>query len=484
MNNLVHKSRSIFLFLKSKKEAASLQISTNTEGYSLKDDSVLKLLFAFVGPAVLGLLINALYNLVDRIFVGQFVGANGLSAVTMVFPVTLFQFGFILLFGSGSGILIAKYLGEERTGKAEDALGNAIAGLLITIVIFTTMGLFFYKPLLVAFGAQGTLLNLSVEYLVIIIMGFPLSFFLALEFTCRAEGNPRFPAKLILLSSIINVCLDYVFMKIFNMGISGAALATIIAQSVNAILLIRYYLSGKSLVKIVWKKIKLKKHIILPILSVGFAPFIMDIAISLQNVFANSLLLQSGGTDGVAAMGIIFGINVFFMMTALGTGDGIQPVISYNFGAKRYDRAVKTLKYALKMVFLIALSGVAILELFPTSMIRVFIDDNENITTITKIAIQIFAISIPFYMVQIVMTRYFQALQKNKIATFLALLRPVLFAPIALILTKIYGLIGIWIAFVISDGLAALISFLLVKKYSIKKLITRNTINSNKQLHI
>lgn len=480
MDNLINNFRNVFRFLKSKKEAVALHLGTNTEAYSLRDDAVLKLLFAFVGPAVLGLLVNALYNFVDRIFVGQFVGPEGLSAVTLAFPITLFQFGFILLFGSGSGILIAKYLGEERTDKAEDALGNVIAALLITIVIFTTAGLLFYEPLLIAFGAQGTLLNLSAEYLSIIIIGFPLSFFLALEFTCRAEGNPRFPAKLILLSSLINVCLDYVFMKIFNMGISGAALATLIAQSTNAILLIRYYLSGKSLVKIVRKKINLKKHIILPILSVGFAPFIMDIAISFQNVFANSLLLKSGGTDGVAAMGIIFGINIFFMMTALGTGDGMQPIISYNFGAKRYDRTVKTVEYALKMVSIVALFGVVILELFPTSMIGIFINENENITRITTVAIQIFAISIPFYMVQIVMTRYFQALQKNKIATLLALLRPVLFVPIAYVLNNRYGLTGIWVAFVVSDSLAALISFLLVKKYSIKKLITLNTLSSDK----
>lgn len=480
MSSIIHKFHKAFPFFNSKKETATITNEEVNVEYSLKEDSIIKLLFAFIGPAVLGLLVNALYNLVDRIFVGQFIGAEGLSAVTLTFPVALFQFGLILLFGSGAGILIAKYLGEQKTDKAEDALGNVVAGILVTILIFTTLGLLFYQPLLVAFGAQGTLLNLSSEYLSIIIMGFPLSFFLSLEFTCRAEGNPRFPAKLILLSSIINASLDYIFMKIFNMGISGAALATVIAQSVNAILLIRYYLSGKSLVKLVWKKINLKKRIILPILSVGFAPFIMDTAVSLQNVFANRLLLNSGGTDGVAAMGIIFGINVFFMMVALGTGDGMQPIISHNFGAKHYNRVVKTLEYALKMVSLVALFGIIFIEIFPSPIISVFIDDDENILTITKIAIQIFVISIPFYMVQIVMTRYFQALQKNKIATILALLRPALFVPIAYILNNKYGLNGIWAGFVVSDGLAALISFLLIKKYSIKKVITPSVINNYK----
>ncbi|MEP5272676.1 MATE family efflux transporter [Maribacter dokdonensis] len=470
MKNLKDIFNNAFQFLKPKKNVVSNNGETIKEKHSLKNDSIRKLLFAFVGPAVLGLLINALYNFVDRIFVGQFVGADGLSAVTMAFPVTLFQFGFILLFGSGSGILIAQYLGEKNHEEAEDALGSVVAGLLVAIIVFTTLGLLFYKPLLLAFGAEGTLLDLSAEYLQIIILGFPLSFFLSLEFTCRAEGNPSFPAKLILLSCLINVSLDYVFMKIYNLGISGAALATIIAQAVNALFLIGYYVKKKSVVPIVWRKIRLKKHIVLPILSVGFAPFVMDIAISFQNIFANKLLLTSGGTDGVAAMGIIFGINVFFMMTALGTGDGMQPVVSYNFGAKRYDRALKTFKYAIIGVSLVAFIGVVILELFPSQLIDIFIGDEDNIKKITKIAIRIFALSIPFYMVQIVMTRYFQALQQNKIATISALLRPALFVPIAYALNAFYGLIGIWVAFVVSDCLAALISFVFVRTYSIHKL--------------
>ena len=441
----------------------------NTKQYSLKEGSIGKLLFVFAGPAVLGLLINALYNIVDRIFVGQFVGAEGLSAVTFVFPITIFQFAFVLLFGSGAGVLIAKYLGQEKPEEAEKVLGNMMAGLLITIVLFTLAGFMFYKPLLILFGAKGELLNLSSHYLLVIIMGFPLSFFLALEFTCRAEGNPRLPALLILISSLINVSLDIVFMKIFKMGVSGAALATIIAQGVNGLLMLRYYIRGKSLVKLAWKNIKLQKHIILPILAVGLAPFIMDSAMGLQNAIANNLLLKSGGIHAVAAMGIIFAVNTFFMMTALGTGDGMQPIISFNFGAKRPDRTRQTLDYALKMVGLVALIGIIIIELFPTQITSVFINGNESIITITKNALEIFVLSIPFYMLQIIITRYFQAIHANKIATFLAILRPVLlFVPIVYLLNWTNGLNGIWMAFVVSDSISALISFGFVYKYSIK----------------
>ncbi|MBU2928922.1 MATE family efflux transporter [Winogradskyella psychrotolerans] len=467
MTHLIAKLKHTF-FSKSKKE---------TTKYSLKEDSVLKLLFIFVGPAVLGMLINALYNFVDRIFVGQFVGVEGLSAVTMVFPVNLFQYGFVLLFGSGAGVLIAKYLGESKPEKAEEVLGNAIAGLFLIMLLFTSAGLLFYKPMLGLFGATEELLNLSADYLLVLILGFPLSFFLALEFTCRAEGNPKLPAKLVVLSCVINVCLDYVFMKIFNLGIRGAALATLIAQATNVLLLMRYYISGKSVVKLTWNKIKLKKEIIIPIVMVGFAPFLMDLAISFQNIFANNLLLHSGGVDGVAAMGILFGVNAFFMMIALGTGDGMQPIVSFNFGAKLYARSRKTLALALKIVSAVALIGVVILEVFPTQITRIFVDadGNQNVIRIAKIALQIFAITIPFYSVQIVVTRYFQALQKNRVATFLALLRPIiLFVPMAYLLHNYYGLIGIWMAFPVSDSIGALISLGFVKRYTIHKLSMTN----------
>ena len=459
-----------FPFLKKRNASVRDRSKNKTTQYSLSEDAIPKLLLVFVGPAVLGLIINVLYNVVDRIFVGQYVGAEGLSAVTMVFPINLFQFAFVLLFGSGAGVLIAKYLGESEPEKAQDVFGNMIAGLLIITTILTTVGFLFYKQLLSAFGAEGELLRLSSEYLFVILMGFPISFFLALSFTCRAEGNPSLPAKLVLLSAIINLSLDYVFMKLFNLGIRGAALATIIAQATNVLLLMRYYISDNSLVKLVWNKIRIRKNITLSILSVGFAPFVMDFAVSIQNVLVNSLLLKSGGTDAVAAMGILFGVNTIFMMTALGTGDGMQPIISYNFGAKLYNRALKTLIYVLKFVSIVALLGIVILNVFTTQIISVFIDGNVNIVQISEVALKIFSISIPFFMVQIVIARYFQALQKNKTATFLAILRPIiLFIPIVYILENTYGLVGIWIAFVVSDSVAALIALFLVKKYTLHK---------------
>ncbi|MGQ1784633.1 MATE family efflux transporter [Saccharicrinis sp. GN24d3] len=438
----------------------------STKQYSLKESPIFKLLLVYAGPAVLGLLINALYNIVDRIFVGQFVGAEGLAAVTLAFPVSLFQFDFVLLFGSGTGVLISKYLGESRPKKAEKALGTMMAGLLITIILFTSAGLLFYKPLLQAFGAQGQLSELAGEYLQIIIFGFPFAFFIALEFTCRAEGNPRLPAFLILISSLINVSLDLVFMKYLHMGIRGAALATVIAQSVNAILLLRYYVGGKSLIKIEWKNIRLQKNMILSIFSLGLAPFIMDVSGSIQNIFANNLLLQSGGTFAVTAMGIIFSVNVVFMMIALGTGDGMQPIVSFNFGAKRPERSRKTLFYSMGLVGLTGIIGLIVLELFPNLIIGIFIDGNENVINVARIALRIFALSIPFYMVQIVATRYFQALHKKKIAVFFAILRPVLlFIPILYSLNWLWGLNGIWISFVISDSLASLISLQFIRKY-------------------
>ncbi|WP_157961099.1 MATE family efflux transporter [Lutibacter citreus] len=437
---------------------------------SSKDVSVLKQLMTYTGPAVLGLLINALYNIVDRIFVGQFVGAEGLSAVTMVFPVSIFQFAFILLFSSGTGVLISNYLGKSTPEKAEIALGNMVAGLLVSIVVFTSAGLLFYEPLLKFFGASGKLLAMSGDYLQVIVIGFPLSFFIALEFTCRAEGNPRLPAILVFVSSIINILLDIVFMKGFDMGVRGAGLATIIAQGVNGSLLLAYYLRGKSVIKLLWKNIRLQKKIIFPMLLLGLSPFIMDFATSLQNMIINNLLIKSGGSEAVAVMGIIFSVNVLFMMTSLGIGDGIQPIVSFNLGANQHVKNYRILRYTMIIIGLIGLLGVLICELFPNLIIRIFIN-NEAITEMAEKALQIFAFCIPFYMIQIIATRYFQAVQENNIAVFLAILRPILlFVPILYTLNHFYGLNGIWIAFVVSDSLAALVSLLLVRKYSLKKL--------------
>lgn len=430
-----------------------------------KEQTVLKQLFVYVGPAVLGLLVNALYNIVDRIFVGQFVGADGLSAVTMVFPISLLKFGFVLLFGSGAGVLIAKYLGESDPEKAEVVLGNMMAGLLVTIVLFTTAGLFFYEPLLELMGARGALLHMSAEYLVVIILGFPLSFFIALEFTCRAEGNPRLPALLTLVSALINVLLDIVFMKGMDMGVRGAALATIIAQGVNALLLLRYYFLGKSKIALKWKNIRLQQNVISPIMLLGLAPFIMDSATSLQNMIANNLLLQADGAPAVAVMGIIYGVNVVFMMIALGIGDGIQPLISFNLGANDHDRNRKTLRYTLIIVGSAGLLGMLFLEMAPNVIIGIFIDNNETIENMAKVGLRIFALSIPFYMLQIIATRYVQALHEKKIAIFFALLRPILlYVPIAYGLNAMFGLNGIWSSFAVSDALSALVSFIIVRK--------------------
>lgn len=437
----------------------------SSKGYSLGETEIFTLIRKFTGPAVLGLLVNALYNIVDRILVGQFIGTVGLSAVTLVYPVVIFQFGLILFLGSGAGVIISKFLGESNIQKAQKTLGTMIAGILILIVVFTSLGLLFYHPLLRMFGAQGQLLNLSADYLRILVMGFPFSFFIALEFTVRAEGNPRLPAISIVVSSFTNIILDVIFMKGFNMGVSGAALATVIAQMLNVFFLIYYYVSEKSVVKLLLKNIRLQKKIILPILISGFAPFIMDIGTSIQNSVANKLLLDSGGSTNVAAMGIIYGVNIIFLMTAFGIGDGMQPIISFNYGAKKSDRTNKTLLYALGIGESLAILAIVIIELFPLQIAHIFIGNDAELTKIIEPALKIFALSIPFYMVQIIATRYFQAIHKQKLATFMALLRPlILFIPIVYLLNWFFGLNGIWFSFVVSDSIAALISFIFLKK--------------------
>jgi len=437
----------------------------------LSKAAVPRLLLSFAGPAVIGLLCQALYNIVDRIFVGQFVGPEGLAALTMAFPVMLLMFGFSLLFGSGSATLISKYMGESNFEKAEKTLGSMFASLIIFAVFFVIAGLLFLEPLLILLGAKGSLLEQSIAYLRIIMMASPFIMGFALDYTIRGEGNPKFPAMVIIISSVINIILDFIMIKVLGMGISGAALATAISESIAGFLLISYYLSGKSVIKLHLKNIRLQKSFLLPILSLGFAPFIMDAASSIQNMVANKMLITYGGEYGVAAMGIVFAVNMICLLVALGIGDGMQPIISFNHGAKATHRVNKTLIYAIFFVEIIAVLVLILVEVFPNIISGFFVNNNPDLSAVAVIALRIFAISIPFFSFQIIGVRYFQAIHQRRLATISAILRQlVIFIPAIYLMGKLFGLNGIWISFPISDFFAAMITVFMIKRFHDKRI--------------
>ena len=298
-----------------------------------------KLLIKFSIPAIVGMLVNALYNIVDRIFIGNSVGSIGIGAIFVGSPVTLILMAFSTLVGVGANSLSSIRLGEDKKDEAELILGNAFVLLFIISSTLSVLGLTFIEPLLKIFGANENILPYSIAYLSIILIGAPFqSLGFGINNFIRGEGNPRVAMTTMLIGAILNVILDYTFIFIFDMGIKGAALATIIAQIVSAIWVISYFLGSKSMLKLKRKNIRLQKDIVKNILSIGLAPFSMHLASSMVTVILNNSLNTYGGDVAISSMGVIHSITMFILMPIFGINQGAQPIIGFNYGAKKYDR--------------------------------------------------------------------------------------------------------------------------------------------------
>ncbi|HHY10949.1 MAG TPA: MATE family efflux transporter, partial [Firmicutes bacterium] len=314
----------------------------------LGQEKILPLLLSFSIPAIVGMLVQALYNVVDRIFVGNGVGPLGLAGLTVVFPVMLVQMALAMLIGLGATALISIRMGEGRKKEAEAIMSNAFGMLVLISLLFTFLGITFLDPLIRLLGASEAVLPYSRDYLSIILYG---SVFQALGFglnhMIRAQGSPKIAMATMLIGAITNTILDPVFIFLFGWGIKGAAFATILSQALSAAWVISYFLRGKSHLRLNLKRVhKIEPAVVLQIVSIGFAPFAMQLAASVLNLILNKSLAHYGGDLAISAMGIVFSVNTLFMMPIFGINQGSQPIIGFNFGAKKYERVKETLFYA------------------------------------------------------------------------------------------------------------------------------------------
>lgn len=418
----------------------------------MKKEKLPKLLLQFSLPAIVGLLVNALYNIVDSIFVGRGVGKLGIAAVTVSFPIVTTFIACIMLIGMGATALISIRLGEEKESVAEEIIGNALVLFLIIGITLTVAGLIFIKPILILFGATPTLLPLATDYLRIILLG---SVFMAvgtgMNNFIRAEGNPKVAMNTMLIGTVTNIVLDYIFIFIFHWGIKGAAFATIISYVVTSTWVLHYFLSGKSMLKIRRENLKLKQLIVKGILVVGFPTFILQVTGSIQQLILNRSLAHHGGDMALAVIGIIMSITTFLIIPAMGISQGAQPIIGFNYGAKQYGRVKGILKLSIVSATAIVGFGFLISKICPEQLIGLFNDDPELIK-IGVHAMGIFFKFIPLVGVQMVSAGYFQAVGKPHQATLLGLSRQVLiFIPLLIILPRYGGLEGIWWSAPFSD---------------------------------
>lgn len=437
----------------------------------LGQESVGRLLLRYSVPAIIGMIVNAFYNIVDRIFIGKIpnVGAMAITGVGITMPITSILLGFGMLVGIGTTANISLKLGQGKREEAEKLLGNAFILTLIISIAITIIGIIFKKDILGIFGASPNTMIYAEQYIYIIFIGtiFNLLSF-SLNSTIRADGNPLMAAITMIIGCVLNVVLDPIFIFVFEWGIVGAALATVISQAVSAFIIIYYYTKGKSNLKLKKVNFRLQKRLVLSIFAIGVAPFSMQIATSLVQIIANNALKTYGGDLAIGAMATIASISMLFMMPTFGINQGSQPIVGYNYGAKKYKRVKKAIKLSLVAATCILSVGFILIQTFPKQAIAMFNNDPQLMSIGAK-GLRIYLLMMPLVAIPIVGSSYFQSVGKARLAMFLSLLRQViLLIPLTLLLPTRFGLDGVWMAGACADFLATIITFIfLVKEFSI-----------------
>ncbi len=442
----------------------------------LENASIRVLLWRYSAPAILGMIVNATYNIVDRIFIGQAIGEIGITAATLSFPAMMIFNSFGMLIGIGSSTLISIKLGEKKNGEAEKILAQALFLFLVVSVAFFVLGLIFLEPMLNLFGATKISLPLAKEYLGIILFGIlfqTISF--GVNSFIRAEGQPRVAMISMLIGAVSNTFLDWLFLIVLGTGIWGAALGTILAQAISSVWILWLYFSGRTLLKIRFREIRFNPRFTFQIVSFGFPPFVMQIMGCVLQILQNHQLkyygaiygnvhgLKNGAEISIAIMGILFSVFMLFLMPLLGIGQGMQPIVGYNIGARRFDRVARTLTLALSSAVLFSTASFLLVMIRPEWLIVPFIKlDSPERAEIIKLgvhAVRIFSIMMPGVGLVIITTSYFQSRGKPLRSLFLTMLRQVfLLIPLLLILPYVFetipgstGLDGVWYATPISD---------------------------------
>ncbi len=438
----------------------------------LGSGNINRLLWEFSLPAIIGMSVYALYNIISRIFVGQGVNSLAIAAVTVALPIMIILFAVSMLIGIGATAMISIRLGEQKKEEANKIAGNAAFLLILLPLIISGIYFLFSGPLLRLFGATSReVLPYARDYIHIIMLGaVPAALGYGLNNFIRAEGNPRFAMFTQIIGAVVSVILNYVFIFPLGMGIKGSALGTVLGQLVSAIWVISYFLRGSSQIKINLNNMKPQIHIALKIMAIGFAPFSMQIASSIQQTILNKIVSFYGGDLALSAVGIVMSVGMILIMPIVGISQGAQPIIGFNYGAKSNERVKETLKKAIMAGTVLAIASYVFILIFAAPTAALFSKGDTALTQLTAHALVTFFAFLPIVGFQIVGSNYFQAVGKPVQSTILSASRQVLiFIPLLLILPNFWGIEGAWRTAPISDALAVLLTSTLLF-YEIKNM--------------
>ena len=386
---------------------------------------------------------------------GRGVGDLGLAGVTVSTPVITTFMAFIMLIGMGATTLISIRLGENKKDDAEKILANALIMFLILGIGLTIIGQVFLEPIVMFFGGDGNTLPYALYYMRVLLLG---TTFLALgtgmNNFIRAEGNAKKAMFTMLIGAVVNIILDYIFIFIFNWGIKGAAFATVLSYIVSSVFVLLHFFGKDSTLKIRKENFKLNTSTILIIMTMGFPSFILQVTNSLQQMILNRKLYFYGGDTALTVIGIIMSTATFLIMPAMGISQGAQPIIGFNYGAKKYERVKDTLKLSILASTVIVSIGFGVSYILPEQIIG-FFNASPEVVAMGIDAMAIFLKFVPLVGVQMMSSSYFQAVGKPNQATLLGLSRQIIiFIPLLLWFANTGGLNGIWWSTAYSDILA------------------------------
>lgn len=434
-----------------------------------------KLLLQQAIPAFIGILILSIYGIVDTIFVGRWVGPMAIAAITVVLPITFLIASIGMAIGVGGASIISRALGSGNPEKAYKAFGNQVVLTFFLSLVFVSFGVYFQDQILLLFGAKGAILPHAREYFSILLIGIPfLAWAMMSNNVIRAEGAPKVAMFIMVVPAVVNLILDPILIIEFDMGLAGAAWATTISYIFSAAYAFRFFVWGKSELKIDWKCLKIDWAIVREIFSIGVVTLARQGTISILAILLNNTLFSYGNELGVAIYGIINRTMMFANSPVLGVAQGFIPIAGYNYGAKKWKRVQESIHTAVLYGGIMAFVIFLIIMFFSSSIIAAFTTDATLVAQATP-ALRIVFLATPFITIQLIGAAYFQAAGKVLPALLLTLTKQgFCLIPLILVLPYFLGLNGIWLAFPVADVLSAIITYWYLKRALNKKESSNN----------
>lgn len=431
----------------------------------LGTENIGKLLKQYAIPAIIAMIASSLYNITDSIFIGHGVGPLAISGLAITFPLMNLAAAFGSLVGAGAATLLSVRLGQKDYTTANSILGNVFIMNLFIGISFTIISLLFLDPILYFFGASEKTLPYAHDFMVIILSGNVIThMYLGLNSLLRSSGKPRQSMYATIFTVLINLVLNPLFIFVFNWGIRGSAIATVISQTSVLIWQIYLFCDKNNFIHIQKGIFKLNKYIVKDSLSIGMSPFLMNAAASVIVIIINQGLLKYGGDLAVGAYGIVNRIAFLFVTIVLGLNQGMQPIAGYNFGAKLYPRVTQVLKKTILGATLVMCTGFLVVESVPHAVASIFTTDKELID-IASLGLRMVFICYPIVGFQIVTSTFFQSIGMAQKAIILSLTRQILFLiPFLLILPKFFGIAGIWLSMPLADFFATILAAIMLYK--------------------